>query len=84
MHHQLAATDRELQRGAVFRWRSLHLEQHRTVEQLDMDAAVLDGFDRIGEFDQLARGGFRVGVGASGGEFHGVHFSDPGPFNGDG
>ncbi len=29
-----------------------------------MDPAVLDGFDRIGELDQLAGGGFRVGLGA--------------------
>jgi hypothetical protein len=34
-----------------------------------MDAAVLYGLDRIGELDQLAGRGFRVGVGASLGEF---------------
>jgi hypothetical protein len=44
--------------------RGLELEQHRRVEQFDMDPAVLDGFDRIGDLDQLAGGGFRVGVGA--------------------
>jgi hypothetical protein len=35
-----------------------------------MDPAVLDSFDRVGDLDQLAGCGFRVGVRASGGEFH--------------
>jgi len=35
-----------------------------------VDPAVLNGFNRIGEFEQLAGRGFRVGVGAGGGELH--------------
>jgi hypothetical protein len=31
---------------------------------------ILHGLDRIGDFDQLARCGFRVGVGSDSGEFH--------------
>jgi len=41
------------------------------VEQRDVDPAVLDGFDRVGDLDQLAGRGFRGGVGAGSGEFHG-------------
>src|ERR1700686_3896411 len=35
-----------------------------------MDPTILDGFNRIGDFDQLAGRGFGIGVGAIGGEFH--------------
>jgi hypothetical protein len=34
-----------------------------------MNAAVLHGLDRVGDLDQLARGCFRIGVGAVVGEF---------------
>jgi len=71
MHDQPAALDRELEAGAIFRGRRLMLEQHRAIEQLDMDATILHGFDRIGDLDQLAGGGFGVRVGTSSGEFHG-------------
>jgi hypothetical protein len=35
-----------------------------------MDVTVLDRLDGMGEFDDLARDGVRVGVGAIGDEFH--------------
>jgi hypothetical protein len=47
------------------------LEQHRPVEQFDVDPAILDGLGRIGDLDQVARRGLRIGVGTVGGEFHG-------------
>jgi hypothetical protein len=37
--------------------------------------AVLHGPDRIGDFDQLAGGYFRIGVGALGGELHAAALS---------
>jgi hypothetical protein len=36
-----------------------------------VDTAILHGLDRVGDLDQFARCGFRVGVGAGSGEFHG-------------
>jgi hypothetical protein len=54
MHFQPTALDREFEAGAVFSRRRLEFEQHRPVEQLDMDAAVLHGLDRIGDLDQFA------------------------------
>jgi hypothetical protein len=72
VHHKPPALDPELEAGAVFRRRRLETEQHRPVEQLDMDPAVLDGLGRLGELDPLARGGFRVQVGAGSGEFQNI------------
>jgi hypothetical protein len=48
----------------------LVLKPFDQVLQFDMDPAIPHGLDRIGEFDQLAGSGFRVGVGALGCEFH--------------
>jgi hypothetical protein len=31
------------------------LEEQRAVDLLDVDASVLDGLDRIGDFEELAR-----------------------------
>jgi hypothetical protein len=50
------------------------LLQERPVDQLDMDAAVLHGLDRVGDLHQLARGGFWIGVGAGLDEFHHARF----------
>jgi hypothetical protein len=41
--------------------RALELEQKRPVDLLDIDPAVLDGLERVGELKQLARGSFRIG-----------------------
>ena len=46
------------------------LEQHRTVEQFDVDPAILHSFDRIGDLDQFTGRGFRVGIGTGGSEFN--------------
>jgi hypothetical protein len=67
--HPAAALDREPEAGAVLCRRGLEIEQHRPVQQFDMDPAVLNGLDRIGEFDQVAGGGFLGTVGTDGGEF---------------
>jgi hypothetical protein len=62
-----AAFDRQIEPCAVLRWRGLQIEQKWPAEQFDADAAVLNGFNRVGEFDQLAGCHFRVSVGAVGG-----------------
>jgi hypothetical protein len=46
MHHQPAALDREA--GVVFGRRRLVFEQHRAIEQLDIDPAVQHGLYRTG------------------------------------
>ena len=38
--------------------------QHRPVDQLDMDAAILHRLDGVGDLHQPSRGGFRIGEGA--------------------
>jgi hypothetical protein len=70
VHRQAAALDCELEAGAVFRRRSLVLEQHWPIDQLNVDTAILHRLDRIGDLDKFSGGGFRVGIGSAGGEFH--------------
>jgi hypothetical protein len=48
------------------------IEQKRPVEQFDVDAAILHGFHRIGYLDQLPGSGFRSGIRAISGKFHGT------------
>ena len=50
----------------------LRFEQKRPVDELDVDATILHGFNRVGELDQLAGGDFRISIGANSGEFHGL------------
>jgi hypothetical protein len=59
----------------TYEWRIVRvqprlLRQKRRVDQFDVNAAVLNGFNRVGDLDQLAGGFFRVGVGAIRGKFH--------------
>jgi HAMP domain-containing protein len=65
MQHQPPPLDRALQPCGVFR----RLEQHRSVDLLDIDAPVLDRLEGVGELDDLARGGFSSGIGARLDEF---------------
>ena len=44
-----ARGDREIKPGLVFGRRGLQLKQHRTIDQLDMNAPVLDRLDGMGE-----------------------------------
>jgi hypothetical protein len=60
-----AARYSEVKPGLVFGRRSLELEQHRIIDQLDIDAAGHRRLNAGDELDQLARCGFRVGVGTS-------------------
>jgi hypothetical protein len=69
VQHQPSLLDRAIEAGFVFRRRGLQLKQHRPVDLLDVDAAVLDGFHTVGEFDDLARGRFWISVGAGLDEF---------------
>jgi hypothetical protein len=64
-----AALDRKLEAGAVFLRRTLQFEQKRAVDEFDKDPAVLQGFNGIGDLDQLAGCGFRVSIGTFSGEF---------------
>jgi hypothetical protein len=52
--------DRIVEAGLVFRRRALELGQKRPVDLLDIDPAVLERLESVGEFDQLARGDFRI------------------------
>jgi hypothetical protein len=54
MHIESAALDRRIEAGGVFCRRGFQLEKKRPVDQLDEDAAILDGLPRIGDLDQLA------------------------------
>lgn len=46
------ASDSKVEAGLVLNQRCL--EQHRRVEELDVDPNITDGFDRVGDLDQLA------------------------------
>ena len=50
--------------------RALELEQKRPVDLLDIDPAVLDGLECVGQLEELAGGDFRVGEGTGSDEFH--------------
>ncbi|MGY8677116.1 hypothetical protein Q2941_04790 [Bradyrhizobium sp. UFLA05-153] len=54
MQLEPAALDRVFDAGAELRPAGLQRVEERRVDLLDMDAAVLDGFDAGGELDQLA------------------------------
>ena len=61
MHHNPAAFDRALHSGRILIGRALDLEQERAVYLLNVNAAVLNGLDAVGDLDQLAGGRLRVG-----------------------
>src|SRR6201987_5811788 len=65
-----AVGDGEIEAGLVFRRCALELIQERPIDLLDIDPAVLDWLERVGELDQLARGGLGVGEGALLNELH--------------
>lgn len=54
VHHDPAALDRVFNPGEILFDRSLNFEQKRPVDLLDMNAAILNGFDAVGDVDQLA------------------------------
>ncbi len=56
--------------GPVLRGRAFELEQEWPVDLLDIDSAVLDGLERVGELEQFAGGDFRVGEGTGRDKFH--------------
>jgi len=69
LHRMASLGDGPIEPGLVLGRRGLQLEQHRPVDLLDVDTAVLDGLDGVGEFDDLACGEFRIGVGTRLDEF---------------
>jgi hypothetical protein len=66
--HQPAVGDGTIEASLVFGRRALQLIQEWPVDLLDMDAAVLQGFDSVGQLNELARGDFRIGKRARFGE----------------
>lgn len=59
VQHQPALGDRQIKACLVFGRRSLELKQEGPVDLLDMDTAVLDRLNGVGQFDDLARSGLR-------------------------
>jgi len=70
---QPAAFDRKLEAGAIFCRAAFVIIQERTVDQLDEDAAVLDGIDRVCDLHKFLRGSQGIGKGPDVNEF--VHAS---------
>jgi hypothetical protein len=58
-----AALDRNPEAGTIFGRASATLEQEWPVDFLNVNPAVLHGFDGVGNLQQLARGGLRIGIG---------------------
>ena len=56
--------------GAIFGRAATLLEQERPVDLLDVDPAVLDRLDGVGDLEDLARGLLGVGEGSISGVFH--------------
>src|ERR1700736_1044646 len=70
VHPQPTARDGKLETCAVFGRTAAFFEQEGTVDFLDVDPAVLDGFGGGGDFKQLACRLFRIGKWSVGGELH--------------
>jgi hypothetical protein len=64
VHLEPAARDRKIEPGFVFGRAASQVVEKRPVDQLDEDAAVLNGFDAVGDLHQLFRGDFRIREGA--------------------
>jgi hypothetical protein len=62
-----AALDREFEARAVLGWAAAVTEEKRLVDFLNVDAP-LNRLDRIGDFEDAARGLLWIGKGAGGGE----------------
>ena len=56
-----ALGDRQIEACLVLGRRTLQLKQERAVDLLDMDAAIPDRLDCVGQLDDLPRGVLRVG-----------------------
>ncbi|VIO69568.1 hypothetical protein CI1B_27740 [Bradyrhizobium ivorense] len=64
MELEPAAIERELEASAVLCRRAAMLKKEWALDAFDVDAAVLDGANRVGSLHQLAGGSFRLGKGA--------------------
>jgi hypothetical protein len=69
VHHQPAALDRQIKASLVFVRRAFLAVQERPVDELDVDLAVLNGLDVVGNFNDLAGCFFGIGVRPVSGEF---------------
>ena len=54
MQDQPALGDRVIEAGLIFRRRPLQLVEKGRVDLLDIDPAILDRLESVGEFEQLA------------------------------
>jgi hypothetical protein len=70
MQHQPAILDRALEAGLVFRRGGALDIEHRIIQLLNVNAAVLDRLDGIGKLDDLARGDLGIGVAAGLSKLH--------------
>ena len=75
MHLEPTALDREFDACVVLGRAAAVTEEKRLVDLLDVDAPLY-WLDRIGDFEDPARGFFRVGIGAGGGLSHCQGISD--------
>jgi hypothetical protein len=60
-----ALGNRQIEAGLVFDRRTLVLIQERTVDPLDVDAAVLHSLGRVGDLQQFAGSSFRAAASES-------------------
>ena len=72
MSQQPAALDGEIEPGSVLGRTAAFLEQEGPVELFDMDAAILHGLGRVGDLQELARGGFKIGIETAAGELRAI------------
>ena len=70
VQHQPTLGHRAIETSLVFRRRALELIEEGRVDLLDIDPAILDRLECVGELDQLARSGFGIGEGAVGNVLH--------------
>jgi hypothetical protein len=70
VHRQPAALDGNLETCRILRRRALVAEQERTIENFDVNPAVLDRLERVRVLHQSARGLLRIGIGSVRGELH--------------
>jgi len=69
MNYQPALFNGALQAGAVLRGRAFVAEQEWTVEFLDIDSAILNGFESVRVLQQTAGCFFRIGKWSVGCQF---------------
>jgi len=70
VHPEPVLSNGVVETGFIFSRCGLEGAEHRPIDLLDVEAAILNRFHRAGDLHQLARGDFRVGIGPLIDEFH--------------